>query len=67
MEIKNFSDISYLLPPITKTTEPDSWDPVSGDSGLQLDFMVLAMEYARSMKRENFAKAAVELANYHVG
>jgi tetratricopeptide (TPR) repeat protein len=56
MEIKDFSDISYLLPPITKTTEPDSWE--SEDSALELDFMVLAIEYERSMKRENFDKAA---------
>src|SRR5579862_6232404 len=57
MKINDISDVSYLLPPMTKTTESDSTD-TSADSGLYLDYMVLVMEYARSMKREDYAKAA---------
>lgn len=58
MNVKDLSDISYLLPPMTKTTEFDSFDTVTEDSGLYLDYAVLAMEYARSMKRGDYAKAA---------
>jgi hypothetical protein len=71
MEIKDLSDISYLLPPMTKTTDFDSLDSVTEDSALMLDYMVLAMEYQRSMKREDYAKAAdcatqlIELLKQH--
>lgn len=55
MEIKEISDISYLLPPMTTETEfTDSTE----DSALWLDYMILSMEYTRSMKREDYVKAA---------
>lgn len=55
MEIKEISDISYLLPPMTTETElTDS----TADSALWLDYMILSMEYTRSMKREDYVKAA---------
>lgn len=55
MEIKEISDISYLLPPMTTETEfTDSTE----DSAFWLDYMILSMEYTRSMKREDYVKAA---------
>ncbi len=57
MEIQDCSDISYLLPPITQTTEIDSLNIVEEDSKLYWDYMVQFVEYQRSMKRGDYTKA----------
>jgi tetratricopeptide (TPR) repeat protein len=57
MEIQNLSDISYLLPSMTQTTECDSLNAAEEDSTLYFDFIVLSAEYQRSMKRGDYTKA----------
>lgn len=68
MEIKEISDISYLLPPMT--TETDSTDSTE-DSDLYMDYIIFSMEYTRAMQKEEYVQAAefatqlIELAKEH--